>query len=852
MRIKEDERDSLRFHWKPPGSDVVAIYRFTRALFGLTCSPFLLGGVLNEHLKSWEERYLELVKEIRDGLYVDDLMTGGVKVDEVKEKKTKSTEIFNDASFKLHKWHSNASELERREDTSDEPATNNSESETTYAKQQLGTAQPETRLLGLPWDKIQDTLSVVTNKEESATTKRGALSHLAKVYDPLGLVSPATLPGKLLYREMCETNLAWDGEFPNSLAARWKEWYEQLPDCYAVPRTLAPNHQPISSVSLHAFGDASKNGVAACVYAVVEQDNGTTQGLVCAKSRIAKRNLTIPRLELVSGHMATILVTNVEAAIGIEKVQSTHCWLDSTVALYWINGQGEYRQFVANQVKKIQEHKRIEWHHVPTNENPADLGSRGRTVVNNELWKHGPAWLSDKTKWPPEVIIEPSAEADEEIKSTRKSFMTSSQTTVNDCFDKLLESNSLRKTLRICACIQRFAQNSRPMTYDRKSGPLNTEEIRAIDHWWIQRVQNAVLTNQEYERTKRDLNLQPNDIGILECRGRIEGEYPIYLPRDCTYTRKVVEQAHLATLHGGVAMTMAKVRERYWIPKLRGLVKRVRSDCYGCVRFRAQAYEKPPPGRLPPTRTQGTTPFQVLGVDFAGPIRYQMKTKVEKKAYLVLYGCSLTRAVHLEMLRSLEVMDILPSLKRLIARRGRPKLIYSDNATTFKAAERWLKRVQKDESLHAFLANQTIEWRFNLSRAPWWGGQFERLIGLFKRAFYKSIGNGTLTWEELEDLILDIEVAFNNRPLSYVEDDFELSVLTPNAMLNINPSVIPELKPYHLEETGLRKRAKFLRKCKDTMWKRWSREYVRGLWEQHRRCAGNQTSHPRRRNRQET
>ena len=143
------------------------------------------------------------------------------------------------------------------------------------------------------------------------------------------------------------------------------------------------------------------------------------------------------------------------------------------------------------------------------------------------------------------------------------------------------------------------------------------------------------------------------------------------------------------------------------------------------------------------------------------------------------------------------------------------------------------------------MANQTIEWRFNLSRAPWWGGQFERLIGLFKRAFYKSIGNGTLTWEELEDLILDIEVALNNRPLSYVEDDVELSVLTPNAMLNINPSVIPELKPYLLEETGLRKRAKFLRKCKDTMWKRWSREYVRGLREQHRRCAGNQTSHPK-------
>ena len=138
---------------------------------------------------------------------------------------------------------------------------------------------------------------------------------------------------------MCEANLAWDGEFPEILTKQWKEWYEQFPERYTVPRTLAPNQQPILSLSLHAFGDGSKDGVA--VSAVIEQENGETQGLVCSKSRIAKRNLTIPRLELVSGHMAANLVTNVETAIGNEKVTSVHCWLDSTVALYWINGQGD-------------------------------------------------------------------------------------------------------------------------------------------------------------------------------------------------------------------------------------------------------------------------------------------------------------------------------------------------------------------------------------------------------------------------------------------------------------------------------------------------------------------------------
>ena len=208
-------------------------------------------------------------------------------------------------------------------------------------------------------------------------------------------------------------------------------------------------------------------------------------------------------------------------------------------------------------------------------------------------------------------------------------------------------------------------------------------------------------------------------------------------------------------------------------------MKQVRKDCYGCVRFRAQAYEKPPPGKLPTTRTQGSTAFEVVEVDFACPIRYRTRAKAEKKAYLVLHGRSLTRAVHLEILRSMEVTEFRTSLKRLIARPGRPKIVHSGNAKTFKAANKWLRTAQKKEKLHAFLAKNAIEWRFNLSRAPWWEGQFERLIGLFKRAFYKTIKNGLLTFEMLEKVFLYVEVALNNRPLTYLEDDIQLSVLTP-------------------------------------------------------------------------
>ena len=835
IRIKEEERDSLRFHWRRPGHSETEVYRFTRALFGLTSSPFLLGGVISQHLARWEAQCPETVKEIRDGLYVDDLLTGGSTVEEVQAKKQTIIAVFEDATFKLHKWHSNAEELERN---SDPPGGHD---ELSYAKQQLGTSSSETKLLGLPWNKKRDTLAVAFPRDAAEATKREVLSKVARIYDPLGLASPTTLTGKLIYRDICDSKVGWDSKLPGHLRKQWDKWWSELPAHITVERPLGPHRQPIQEIALHAFGDASTHGVCTAVYAVVKQEQGTTQRLVCAKSRLAKRNLTIPRLELVASHMAVNLATNVRAVLDTVPV-AVHCWSDSTVALYWIHGQGEYRQFVANRVRKINQHENVQWHHVPTADNPADLGSRGGSVVNAEKWHKGPTWLSDPSQWPPDKTLEASAESKAEAKITREIFATAMP--VHDSLDQLLDKYELWKVLRVGAWMRRFIQNSKLAAGNRESGPLTTAETEAQIKWWIKRAQRDARNNAHFEEDQLHLNLQLNDQRVLECRGRLEGEYPIYLPDDHPFTRKLVHQAHLTTLHGGVGLTMAKVRTLYWVPRLRRLVKKVRGSCWGCKRFRIQAFQSPPPGHLPSTRTQGDAPYQVIGVDFAGPIRYRSRQKTESKAYLVLYACSLTRGVFLDLVKSLETEEFIASLKRFIARRGRPGLIYSDNGSTFKAAAKWLKTAQTSEKFNDYLAHYSIQWQFNLSRAPWWGGQFERLIGLFKNAFYKSIGKATLRWAELEDVVMDVEIALNNRPLDYVEDDVQLSVLTPNAMLHTNPNYLPELKAHHLQETNLRKRAKYLEKCKQAMWSRWTREYVRGLREQHRRVGGEQSRHP--------
>jgi transposase len=162
-------------------------------------------------------------------------------------------------------------------------------------------------------------------------------------------------------------------------------------------------------------------------------------------------------------------------------------------------------------------------------------------------------------------------------------------------------------------------------------------------------------------------------------------------------------------------------------------------------------------------------PFEVLGIDYAGPITYRSSKKIIGKAYILLFACSLTRAIYLELLPDQTAENCIRSLKRFVTRRGRPKKIYSDNGKTFKAAANWIRKVMKQEQFQNFLARQNIIWQFNLSRAPWWGGQFERMVGLVKRALYKSIGRANLRWGELEEVILDVEIAVNNRPLGYVE-----------------------------------------------------------------------------------
>eukprot|EP00112_Aurelia_sp_Birch-Aquarium-sp1_P000365 Seg1032.2 transcript_id=Seg1032.2/GoldUCD/mRNA.D3Y31 product="hypothetical protein" protein_id=Seg1032.2/GoldUCD/D3Y31 len=456
--IRETERDVLRFFWvEDLESMQPVVYRVTRALFRLGPSPFLLGGTLEQHLDKFATQYPNQVKEIREGIYVDDINMGGNNVEEIKDLKETAVDIFKAGGFELHKWHSNEIQL-------DGEATNDDES--TFAKESLGTKTSETKLLGIGWDKMNDNLSVSLLESEPTATK-----------------------SKLIFRDLCERKIPWDSELPDDLKKRWEKWLKTLPSEIVIPRCIPQRKEEITSIELHGFSDASISGCCATLYAVVKQGEEVTHGLLVAKSRLAKRDLSIPRLELVGCHMISNLLENTAKALAQYPLTAIYAWTDSTVCLHWLREGVKYKQFVSNRVKKINE-KNYTWRYVPTDENPADIGSQGESNLQaNEKWMRGPTWLSTPELWPAMIVTKPSEDSDSE-KQLVKEIMQVSVEREADTIDALLQRKTWWTTIRILAWMKRFINNSK--NSQRVRGPLTTLEIQAQINFMIKRAQRDV------------------------------------------------------------------------------------------------------------------------------------------------------------------------------------------------------------------------------------------------------------------------------------------------------------------------------------------------------------------------
>ena len=825
IKVDSQDQDTQRLFWY---SDLqqrqVVPYRFTRVIFGSAPSPYILGATLAKHLNQYKEKYPETVKQLIQNTYVDDVQWVADDEKVLFRFKEESTMIMAEGGFSLHKWHSNVPALESAGDDHQKVL------EETYAKTSVGTKGNETKILGIQWNKSMDTLEINFDKflktaDEGTITKRKMLSAINSVFDPLGIISPVMITGKILYSKVCLKKLPWDDAAPEEIEKPWSKWVRSIRSCDSViiPRSVAYGKD--SDIIIHGFSDASKSAVSVAVYVTTFDEEAVPgQHLLVAKSRIAPKDTTIPRLELIGAHMLSRMLDHAMKTLSNYSVKECHGWVDSTTVLHWMKDQGKWSQFVRNRITAINAINNIHWHYVPTNENPSDLGSRGVDPRKlKEFWFKGPTWLNNSSSWPTQPEIYETSEAQKErIPRTEKQLLIKPIDQDTSGFERMLTKHSYWKLIRITAYVIRFAEHCRKR---KKTNclQLTSQETDEAEKLWIRKAQQS-------NDLEKNIDLEKGDDGILRYVGRIPNYKPIFLERDHPLVKLLIQAYHLRTLHGGVSVTMSKVRERFWIQRLRSVVKKVLHNCNLCKRFRVKPLSNQSKAMLPDFRAELKEPFLVTGVDFAGPVRYRIAKGKVGKAYIALFTCTSTRAVHLKLCRDLTAPVFQRALKEFVGRRGSPKQMVSDNGRTFIATKKWLTTLRKNEDLSNYITEQGIQWRFNMSRAPWWGGFFERLVGIMKRSLSKVVGRSTLNFEELEEVLLDVESAMNNRPLCYLGEEFEEQVITPNILLRGRPSSVLEQDIEQLEvDDKLTRRLLFIRRSKDQLRKRWMGEYLRAL-----------------------
>eukprot|EP00795_Rhopilema_esculentum_P008342 gene8342-14309_t len=600
-------------------------YRFTRVIFGSAPSPYILGATLENHLSQYTKRFPETVEALLKNTYVDDVQFGSHKEEDLLKFKAEATQILQEGGFDLHKWHSNVPEAEVPTPEKN-VSTSVEEDSTTYAKTEVGTKSCETKILGIPWNKKNDELTISLSRcaetgNDGVLTKRKMLSVINGVFDPLGLASAVIITAKLLYSQVCKEKLAWDEEIKSKVAALWKNWIKKLIKRPSLSVSRSVIQGKVAYITLHGFADASKMAVAACVYVVAYyNDQEPSQHLLTAKARVAPEK-SIPRLELIAAHTLSKLVACVKKALEDYQIEEIHGWVDSTTVLHWLKGKGTWRQFVRNRVKAINDSDIEEWHYVPTGENPSDLGSRGVEPTQMEsFWFHGPQWLSSKEDWPVQPEIGESKETEaEKLPKKERLMLAKEEKVVTNAVKDLLEKHTLWKTLRITALVLRFVTNCRRQ--EKQTGMLTAEEIESAEMFWIREVQQA-------KEIRPDVPLKKDPLGIWRCHGRVPDYNPIFLPRSNTYVERLIEQCHRRMLHGGVSVTMSCIRERFWVPKLRTLVKKVIHNCDKCKRFRVQGLAAPSNSQLPKLEealldiecVMNNRPLSYQGEEFETPV----------------------------------------------------------------------------------------------------------------------------------------------------------------------------------------------------------------------------------------
>lgn len=847
VRVMEKHVDFLRFLWWPNGDIGLPLkeHRMTVHLFGATSSPSCASFALRQAAEDFKDLFSpETVETIKQDFYVDDcLKSVPTETDAVMLLK-ELEKACSMGGFRLHKWISNSRtvlmsipQAARAKEVKDLDLESND--------------LPTERTLGIQWHIERDKLTFAVSLKQQPYTRRGILSIISSVYDPLGFICPFVFTAKNILQDLCKLNFAWDKDLPDHYIEMWREWMAGL-SCIgelSVNRCLKPkSFGPITSAQLHHFSDASESGYGCVTYLRLTNSKLEVHtSFIMGKSRVAPlKHTTMPRMELTAAVLAVRMDRMIKAELQL-ALENSIFWTDSTSTLKYIQNENKrFKTFVANRVNTIREFTKVkQWRYINTKQNPADCASRGlkaSALLNSKAWLNGPEFLKcHESEWTNSDIFTQTHEGDEdadvEVKKdvlimnlivkeeqnpthtfihyhSNWNNLTRAVAWLLKLKDVLLQLSHKRKEILTNTSKNSNAEKKclmeRKMQIVKKC--MNVQQITLED---VKRAENAIVRFTQMEAFPEEIEtLQKENThvsrqshirkldpilqdGILHTGGRLskmampeEQKHPMILPKHHHVSKLVLKHIHEQLGHCGRNHMLAKLRQQYWIPAANSLARKIRSECVFCKRLHSNLGEQKM-ADLPKERiTPDLPPFTFVGADFFGPIVVK-RGRSEVKRYGVIFTCFTTRAIHLEIANSLDTDSCINAIRRFICRRGQVRQIRSDNGTNLTSADSELKKAIKEwnqnHKLQVALQQKGIEWIFNPPAASHFGGVWERLIKQVKQTLLSLTKDQILDDESLHTFICEVEAIMNSRPLTTNPD-------SPNDLEPLTPNHLLLLK----------------------------------------------------------
>ncbi|XP_028168404.1 uncharacterized protein LOC114358595 isoform X4 [Ostrinia furnacalis] len=809
---------------------------------------------------------------IEEQFYADDLLLSGDDEHRITQVALEVDRVLRTANFHLRKWKTNSSQIQQALPTQTESTTSQSV--------QLG--QPGDslhKILGLQWSNQNDNLNYSINLQPipNNVTKRVILSRVSSIFDPLGLLGPCLILAKCFIQRLWVDGSDWDQPISQTLLKDWLTFYNGLQylRLLQIPRVVTISNY--ITFQLHGFADSSTQAYGAAIYVLTTNAQGQTLvRLLFSKTRVAPlKTQTIPRLELSAALLLAVNMKDLQSSLKV-PINDIQYWSDSTITLAWIKTEPhKLNTFVANRVTKIQAlTDKSKWRWVPSNENPADLLSRGvlpdklvNCTTTSKFWFEGPTFLSKpQGEWPQnkqqtqELI---------ELKAKHSPCKTLCNTTQNRANDNTFINNLISrwssdtKLFRIFALVLRFLHNCKNKTH-KITGPISCQEQRQAANKLIIFTQiesfpneyKLLKNNSQLPKTSKLLSLKPfMDNDLIRVGGRLsqshyefDKKHPIILHSNHTLTKLIMRNEHVRLMHAGPQLLLSSMKEQYWPIKGKLLANNIFRECVPC--FRAKPHTPTPiMGDLPGHRVQPAPPFYTVALDYAGP--FLLKDRQGRgcktyKSYIAIFICSSTKAVHIELVTGLETHSFLSAFRRFIARRGKPRVVVSDNGTTFRGADRELRELYdflntNSNELTTSCTEQGIEWKFVPSYSPHMNGLAEGAVKSCKYHLKRVLKQSLLTYEGFSTILIQIEGILNSRPLCPIpfSDSEIFQVLTPaHFLIGRTPVALPDYQ-YDEVPTNRLKYFQQLQQIYQSFWKGFLfflRDYVgllqqRGKWQ---------------------